>query len=135
MCANDALNQLVPRLKWSGDRQESMDNYRPKGAGSGKAGTEVPVKLGSSIETVQEAANWLYHLVYESLLAMTTMCSSNGSRRQITDEFTPKKSSWLCMVGPRQTVYMVTAVLVTAVLLNLTCIVPFCNFQRIGFHK
>ena len=56
--------------------QESMDNNnRPKGAGSGKAGTEVPVKLGSSIETVQEVANWLYHLVYESLLAMTTMCS------------------------------------------------------------
>ena len=37
-----------------------MNNHRP--TGSGKARTEVPVKLGSSIETVQEAAaNLLYH--------------------------------------------------------------------------
>ena len=72
----------------------------------------MPAKLGSSMHrTVQEAVKWLYHLVYKSLLAMTAMCSSKSSsdHGRICTE---TKSSWFCMVGPRQAVYMVTAVLV-----------------------
>ena len=71
-CTESAHSQT--EMVWG---QESMNNYRP--TGSWKEGTKVPVKLGSSIEAVQEAANWLYHLVYESLLAMAGLCSSKSS--------------------------------------------------------
>ena len=44
-----------------------------QGTSRGKAGTGMP--SGSSIEIVQEAASWLCHFVYESLLAMTAVRS------------------------------------------------------------
>ena len=58
-----------------------------------------PNLAAACIETVQEAAKWLYHLAYESLLAMTAMCSSKSSSDHGRIR-TETKSSWFCMVGP-----------------------------------
>ena len=89
-----------------------MNNYRPTAqAGRKQERNYQPNLAAACIETVQEAAKWLYHLVYESLLAMTAMCSSKSSSDHGRIR-TETKSSWFCMVGPRQAVYMVTAVLV-----------------------
>ena len=59
--------------------QESTDNYRPTGSQWESRNGSAIVKLGSSIKTFQEAANWLYHLVYESLLAMTAVFHKSAS--------------------------------------------------------
>ena len=90
-----------------------MNNHRPTAQAGGKQERKCQPNLAAAcIETVQEAAKWLYHLVYESFLAMTAMCSSKSSSDHGRIR-TETKSSWFCMVGPRQVVYMVTAVLVS----------------------
>ena len=90
----------------------TMNNYRPTAQAGGKQERKCQPNLAAAcIETVQEAVKWLYHLVYESLLAMTAMCSSKSSSDHGRIR-TETKLSWFCMVGPQQAVYMVTAVLV-----------------------
>ena len=94
-----------------------MNNYKPTAQAGGKQERKCQPNLAAAcIETVQEAAKWLYHLVYESLLAMTAMCSlkSSSDHGRIRTE---TKSSWFCMVGPRQAV--------TAVLVHLAYLVSY----------
>ena len=103
------MNGIRGSRPWLDISRSAATLYRPTAQSGGKQERKCQPNLAPAcIETFQEAAKWYTRVCY---IAMTDMCSSKSSSDHGRIR-TETKSSWFCMVGPRQAVYMVTAVLV-----------------------